>query len=314
MTVQFLLLSLRLTVWQSQGETAHPLFESRETAVEQRTQPLAFEGRQPSMKFPALITACLQILLWRSVHAGIPPAAILSLDPQHPVYIKGEKVILTCLAPDSLKVAGYTFFKEEQDRTFKELPNSGMGPYEMFRVNEDTVGNYSCVYWIMPSIQEIWSPQSNLVFVAMADPPPFPVLKVAPPSGVVNKGSSLRLTCLANGTMTEKRFHFFKDGAEMDTSHEGSREPANTSPNASVSILQATVNHSGEFACSYEEAIGGRWVMSPWSKTGKVVVNVPGQGSYSSAPSPPTPNPSLSLGYLRLAPTLLFLMVPLAFC
>ncbi|CAI5791435.1 receptor 5 [Podarcis lilfordi] len=262
MTVQFLLLSLHLTVWLSQGETAHPLFESRETVVKKRTPPLAFEGRRLSMKFAALITE-------------IPPAAILSLDHQHHVYIRDEKVILTCSAPDSLKVAGYTFFKEQQDQTFKELPNSGMGPYEMFRVNEDTVGNYSCVYWIMPSGQEIFSSQSNLVSVAMADPPPFPVLKVDPPSGVVNEGDSLRLTCLANGTITEKRFHFFKDGAEMDTSHEGSREPVNTSPNASVSILQATVNHSGEFACSYEEAIGGRWVMSPWSKTGKVMVNVP---------------------------------------
>ncbi|XP_060137857.1 uncharacterized protein LOC132593066 isoform X2 [Zootoca vivipara] len=266
------------------------------------------------MKFAALITACLRILLWSSVHAGTPPAAILSLDPQHHIYIRDEKVILTCLAPDSLKVAGYTFFKQQQDQTLKELPNSRMGPYEMFRVNEGTVGSYSCVYWIMLSRREIFSPHSNLVFVAMADPPPFPVLKVDPPSGVVNEGGSLRLTCLADGTTTEKRFHFFKDGAEMATSNEGSREPANTSPNASVSILQAKVKHSGEFACSYEEEIGGRWIMSQWSKTGKVVVYLPDQGPYSSAPSSPTPNPTPSLGYLRSAPTFLILMVPLAFC
>ncbi|XP_053216447.1 uncharacterized protein LOC128399232 [Podarcis raffonei] len=184
-----------------------------------------------------------------------------------------------------------------------------MGPYEMFRVNEDTVGNYSCVYWIMPSIQEIWSPQSNLVFIAMADHHPSPTLIVDPPPGAVNEGDSLNLTCLTNEGETEKKFTFYRDGLAITFSDEGSvwsfREPGTNFSNATVSILKAKLNHSGKFACSYEEEVSGRWVTSSWSQTVKIMVKVPD-------PSPPS-GPSLAFAYLAV-PFVILMILLIFYC
>ncbi|XP_061446301.1 alpha-1B-glycoprotein-like [Rhineura floridana] len=205
------------------------------------------------------------------------PPANLSLQPERPVYIHREEVTLNCSAPEGLAVEGYTFFKERREQSSSELPRRELGSYEVLHVGEDTTGNYTCVYWMLCSGQEILSPQSNLVSVAMTEPPPPPVLTMDPPSGELDEGGSLQLTCSANGSNPDRRFHFYRDGLEMASREEGSlkdsSEPGNASQGASVNILQAKPNHSGEFACRYEEESSGWWVPSPWSQT----VNVTGE-------------------------------------
>ncbi|XP_025032744.1 uncharacterized protein LOC112542953 [Python bivittatus] len=92
----------------------------------------------------------------------------------------------------------------------------------------------------------------------------------------MKEGECLLLFCLAEGGLVENRFHFYMDGAEITSSHEwlleGSGKPTNPLQNASLSILHAKPNHSGEFACSYEEKRGRRWITSSWSQGVNVTV------------------------------------------
>ncbi|KAF7234843.1 Fc receptor-like protein 5 [Varanus komodoensis] len=195
-----------------------------------------------------------------------PAAANLSVSPGHSVYIRGENITLTCSAPTEVDVARYTFYRKE-DQVSKELQRNEMGPSETFRVDETASGNYSCAYWLLTSGRELESSRSSFSSIAWTDPPPPPVLTVDPPSGELREGDRLLLSCSADGSPAERRFRFFKDGAELASSSEDSLGSSRELGNASTAlrILQAELHHTGEFGCRYEENVSGRWILSLWS-------------------------------------------------
>ncbi|XP_026577730.1 uncharacterized protein LOC113450662 [Pseudonaja textilis] len=108
------------------------------------------------------------------------------------------------------------------------------------------------------------------------------------------------------GGSAEKRFHFYKDGVEITSSEEGLLEPSSESTNplqnAYLRIPHASFNHSGEFACSYEEKRSNRWVTSSWSRGKKVTVEPVG-----------TQDSDLVWRYSWMAIPLIILLVPFAF-
>ncbi|KAG8141084.1 hypothetical protein E2320_003706 [Naja naja] len=113
----------------------------------------------------------------------------------------------------------------------------------------------TCWFWY-PHGGSPPSPQSNqLDFFINA--PPSPGLRVDPLSQRVKEGDPLLFLCSTEGGNREKKFHFYKDGVEITSSKEGlpepSSEPTNPLLNTSLRIPHASFNHSGEFACSYEE-------------------------------------------------------------
>ncbi|XP_062813127.1 Fc receptor-like protein 5 [Anolis carolinensis] len=204
----------------------------------------------------------------------LPP--VLSLDPQHPFYILGEELSLNCKAPKGQAVVIYRFFKDEQGLRLRELFLEHKGLHKTLQVGENTPGQYVCMYWMLTQDRrQIQSLKSNTVSIAVRDPPPTPELKVDPPSGQVSEGHTLLITCSFNGSHTGKSFHFYKDGVEIGATNQASmhcsKGPGGASSNISLSIcLQAQPNHTGEFACRYEENMSGRWIMSPWSQKVKV--------------------------------------------
>ncbi|XP_053121904.1 B-cell receptor CD22-like isoform X2 [Hemicordylus capensis] len=224
------------------------------------------------------------------------PSPVFSVMPNQNIYISGESINLTCSAPNKHYVSLSLFFKDwHLISTSHSLLTRRLSPQDG--------GRYSCSYIGVESGQQIRSWESNVLHVKVMDPPPAPLLEVDPPSGEVKEGDPLLITCLANGSNKERRFHFNKDGDEISSSSGGSLrsqgEPRDASPNSSVSIQQAKPSHNGEFTCSYEEEMDGRWISSPWSQ--KVNITVLVQGS-SMQP----------LVYAWLAIPLLILTVALA--
>ncbi|KAL7977757.1 hypothetical protein Chor_009706 [Crotalus horridus] len=121
--------------------------------------------------------------------------------------------------------------------------------------------------WGWPS-----SPESNQLVFSVVDElpsPPSPLLKVDPVSQV-KEGDPLVFLCSVEGSNAEKIFHFYKDGMEITSREEGllepSTEPTDRVQSASLRILHASFNHSGEFACSYEEKRTNQWLVSSWSQ------------------------------------------------
>ncbi|XP_042328045.1 uncharacterized protein LOC121932965 isoform X2 [Sceloporus undulatus] len=224
-----------------------------------------------------------------------PEAPTLSLVPLHPFYILGEEVTLKCSASEEKDVARYRFSKEQKG--LWKLFGEGKGPHEAFQVDAYATGQYSCRYWIRTREgQEIKSLGSNTVPIVVKDPPPAPELTVESSSGVVQEGDTLLIMCSSNGNHAKKIFHFYQDGAEINSTNKGSLKSSNVSLSIS---LQAQPNHTGEFACRYEERMNGRWIMSSWSQRLNITVSSSIQNSYTA---------------WWAASFMILLMIPFVFC
>ncbi|CAM4646649.1 unnamed protein product [Caretta caretta] len=210
-----------------------------------------------------------------SITVTAPPLAPrLSLHPKLPVYLPGEKVTLTCSVPHGKEVAGFRFHQHRGDQTPEELPAASGGPGMELMAQMGNDGSYTCQYWRREAGQEIVSENSNSITVPVSDPPPQSELSVDPPSGVVGEGLPLLITCTAPEDASERRFHFYKDGAELIPRDVGSEISTGTgSMNVSVvSIPQAGPKSLAEFTCGYEKNISGRWILSHRSRAVSVTV------------------------------------------
>ncbi|XP_033026184.1 Fc receptor-like protein 5 [Lacerta agilis] len=260
------------------------------------------ENELQQVEEEGLLYTSLLTHLWGPACAGYPPPPRFSVSPRQDIYRTGELINLTCSAPDHYNMSGVTFSSQQWTLYFQtHLPSGGAFTHAL-RLSPQDSGKYSCDYIVMQS--RLRSQSSDSIHIAVMDPLPPPVLKTDPPYRVVNEGDPLLLTCSAKGGGVEKRFHFYRDGVEMTSDSDGSLrfsgEHGGASPGVSVNIPQAKLNHTGEFACRYEEKMSRGWIVSPWSQKVYLTVWAP------NSSSPP-------LLYACLAIPLAILMVPLAF-
>ncbi|XP_077169790.1 Fc receptor-like protein 5 [Paroedura picta] len=221
---------------------------------------LIFKARQP-------IHSLDSTPVWITVLER-PPLPLFSVSPEKEIYARWEVITLTCSVSDKQNVTKLQFLKNQTELASLEAPSP---PFtHSLQLLEQGGGNYSCRYWTVDSGQEMASQESNIVSISVADSPPRPVLKLDPPTGEVNEGDQVLLSCSTDRNRTEKRFHFYRDNVEMTPGEEGlfwsSREPGKTSTDASVAILQAKPSQRWELACSFEEEMSSRWISSPWSQ------------------------------------------------
>ncbi|XP_065421437.1 basement membrane-specific heparan sulfate proteoglycan core protein-like isoform X2 [Chrysemys picta bellii] len=220
-----------------------------------------------------------------------PPEPTLSVDPPSGVVSEGHPLLITCTAPGNATQLRFHFYQDGaeivpgdvgSEISTMEPRTSSMTVSELSipQVDTNSTGEYTCRYEEKESGRWIMSTKSHAVTVTLKDPPPRPVLSMDPPSGVVNEGLPLLITCTAPGDASEWRFHFYKDGAKIVPGDAGSeisiKEPSTSSRNVSVlSIPRAGPNSAGEFTCGYEENVNGRWVPSPRSWLVNITVKDP---------------------------------------
>ncbi|XP_026580664.1 uncharacterized protein LOC113453384, partial [Pseudonaja textilis] len=206
------------------------------------------------------------------------PAPKLSSPLPDTVFIKGEEISLKCSLPEEYWAESFIFYCKDQSDLIVTYVNINKNTFKLRTagVNSDRT-KITCVCWFRdPPGGWPPSPQSNQLVFFVSDAPPAPLLKVDPLSQRVKEGDPFVFLCSMEGGDREKRFHFYKDGVEITSSEEGllepSTDPTNTLQNAYLRIPHASFNHSGEFACSYEEKRSDRWVSSSWSRGKKVTV------------------------------------------
>ncbi|XP_073164691.1 Fc receptor-like protein 5 isoform X1 [Lepidochelys kempii] len=221
-----------------------------------------------------------------------PPAEpTLSVDPMSGVVSEGHPLLITCTAPGDARELRFHFYQDGakiipgdagSEISTAETRTSSMtvSVLSIPRVDTNSTGEYTCQYEEKQSERWILSTRSQAVTVTLKDPPPRPVLSMDPPSGEVNEGFPLLITCTAPGAASEWRFHFYKDGAKIVPGDVGSeisiKEPGTSSRNVSVlSIPRAGPNSAGVFTCGYEENVSGRWVPSPRSWPVNITVKDP---------------------------------------
>ncbi|XP_039354711.1 immunoglobulin superfamily member 1-like [Mauremys reevesii] len=208
------------------------------------------------------------------------PAPALSLSPQHPVYVWGERVTLECSAPGGPEVAGYRFYKRHRGRAPEELPAGATGPLEMLTVEVGDPSEYSCAYWVLRASQEIPSRESPPVPIAVIAPLPAPWLTASPAHPVYVVGEAVALTCSIPGAPTLATVQFSKDGGELPS-------PL-LSDSPTLQLASVGTGHAGTYSCRYQRWESGREISSPPS--GAVVISVldpPGKPSVSLSPDYP---------------------------
>ncbi|XP_029769341.1 basement membrane proteoglycan-like [Terrapene carolina triunguis] len=220
-----------------------------------------------------------------------PPKPTLSVDPPSGVVSEGHPLLITCTAPGNARQLRFHFYQDGAKIVPGDVgseistvePRTGsmtVSELSIPQVDTNSTGEYTCRYEEKESGRWIMSTKSHAVTVTLKDPPPRPVLSMDPPSGVVNEGLPLLITCTAPGDASEWRFHFYKDGAKIVPGDAGSeisiKESSTSSRNVSVlSIPRAGPNSAGEFTCGYEENVNGKWVPSPRSWPVNVTVKDP---------------------------------------
>ncbi|XP_053901186.1 Fc receptor-like protein 5 [Malaclemys terrapin pileata] len=198
-------------------------------------------------------------------------APSLQLIPPHPLYVTGETVTAECVVPAEPYVPSAHWVLRNGE-TLQEL----LGPRFPLNVTPSDSGTYQCGYKTELHGRHLRSPPSEPVPLSVTDPPPQPQLSVDPLSGVVSEGLPLLITCTAPGDTSERRFHFYKDGAEIPSGDTGSEistmEPGTSFMNSVLSVLRASPSNTGQFSCGYEVNMSGRWIPSPQSQAVNVTM------------------------------------------
>ncbi|XP_075767907.1 uncharacterized protein LOC102452743 isoform X3 [Pelodiscus sinensis] len=196
---------------------------------------------------------------------GVPVAPSLSLQPQKPEYLPGDTVEMTCTAPPSVAgIQGFQFNNDIGKSISVTTSSTRIEIYNTSLMGSQDGGLYYCRYWVIEADSVIKSNWSNKIPIRVRDYPPWPVLTVDPPSGVVRDGLPLIITCTAPANPRERRFHFYKDGGNFsleDMGLEGNAAEMRAR-SRNFRIPQAGPDSTGEFACAYEENMNGRWLLS----------------------------------------------------
>ncbi|XP_050774438.1 alpha-1B-glycoprotein-like isoform X1 [Gopherus flavomarginatus] len=212
---------------------------------------------------------------------GAPEAPSLSLNPQKQEFLPGDTVEIKCSAPPSVgRVEGFQYYSDIGKAISVPASSRRSHTYSINLTGPKDEGSYQCDYWIGQAGAWNRSSRSDAVLIRVKDFPPSPGLSVDPPSGVVTEGRPLIITCTAPSSAGERRFHFYKEGAELVPGDVGSEVSTTETRTGSVmlSILQAGPSCTGEFTCAYEENTSGRWILSLRSLA--VNVTVTGHSHY----------------------------------
>ncbi|XP_074838319.1 uncharacterized protein LOC142004599 [Carettochelys insculpta] len=205
------------------------------------------------------------------------PAPTLSQNPRDREFLPGDLFTLTCSLPWVSWASGYRFYQKRPTGAVVLRGEAAQRWLEL-TAEKETAGSYTCAYWRRGVYGEILSSMnSSSITIRVADAPSPPALSVGPLSRAVSEGLPLLITCTATGKVSERRFHFYKDGSELLPWEAGSEmnTTAFSTSAMNISVLRiprAWTNHTGEFTCGYEDNVNGRWIPSPRSQAVNVTV------------------------------------------
>ncbi|XP_029437702.1 uncharacterized protein LOC115078805 [Rhinatrema bivittatum] len=191
--------------------------------------------------------------------ADFPAAPSLSVSPQHPVYVRGESLRMTCSAPEGHRALNFKFYNRGEDANPAEVATQ-ISNSHVFPASE--LGYYSCAYEAEISGREILSRQSNPVPVSVRDPLCAPTFSLQPLSGT--EEGVLHLTCTAPEAYGNLTVHFTEGSKIL---HSESGNSSRTSLSIHYTPSPGSISSPGNYSCYYEVEVQGRPLRSPGGNT-----------------------------------------------
>ncbi|XP_010568450.1 PREDICTED: alpha-1B-glycoprotein-like [Haliaeetus leucocephalus] len=141
------------------------------------------------------LAAFLQLLPLAVSFADLLPVPILSADPRHDVYYEGERVTMTCSAPTMRKIGGFRFFNQTGEQIDLQTPYSLATAWLHLTATKASSGEYTCMYFLKESGQEIPSNRSLPLSLKVQAAPTAPTLSLDPQQQVYRPGNHVNLVC-----------------------------------------------------------------------------------------------------------------------
>ncbi|GAB0202220.1 Fc receptor-like protein 6 [Grus japonensis] len=196
-----------------------------------------------------------------------PPQPTLTFNSSTSVVIEGQTLVFLCKAPAGDAERRFRFYKEKVKviNVNELILRENEAQLQVVEINQNFSGNFTCGYEEKTEGRWIPSYPSQAVQVLVKDLPSQPALLLDPPSGEVTDGDPLILTCVVNGSVSQRKFYFYKDGDEQFSETTTMGQSLFNVPVATTALT------TGDFTCRYEEKVNDQWIPSPFSQSMTVV-------------------------------------------
>ncbi|XP_069657447.1 T-cell-interacting, activating receptor on myeloid cells protein 1-like [Haliaeetus albicilla] len=192
------------------------------------------------------LAAFLQLLPLAVSFADLLPVPILSADPRHDVYYEGERVTMTCSAPTMRKIGGFRFFNQTGEQIDLQTPYSLTTAWLHLTATKASSGEYTCMYFLKESGQEIPSNRSLPLSLKVQAAPTAPTLSLDPQQQVYRPGNRVNLVCSFPSSSDDvKEVQYY-----ADTGFAVSVRVSNVK-NHSFSLMIKGEADSGSYSCAY---------------------------------------------------------------
>ncbi|KAM9609538.1 uncharacterized protein ACIBXB_001405 isoform 2-T4 [Morphnus guianensis] len=192
------------------------------------------------------LAAFLQLLPLAVSFAELLPVPILSADPRHDVYYEGERVALKCLAPTMRKIGGFHFFNQTGEQINQTASFSDLTALFKLTATKASSGEYTCMYFLKESGQEIPSNRSLPLSLKVQAAPMAPTLSLDPQQQVYRPGNHINLLCSFPSSPDDiKQVQYYADsGLAVSV-------PVSNVKNYSFNLRITGEADSGSYSCAY---------------------------------------------------------------
>ncbi|XP_039354705.1 Fc receptor-like protein 5 [Mauremys reevesii] len=214
-------------------------------------------------------SAGLYVCMYWTLHAGrevpseesrpvsvpvtdFPRKPSVSLSPDYPVYVAGDRVEINCSAPPGASPVQYGLYESG------EPPGSLTGDAGTWRMDLQANGtrnatrSFSCAYMELIQEREVPSYASDPVSVSVLPAPAAPSLRLIPPLPLHMTGETVTAECIVPAGPFIPRAHWVLRDGEALREQPGLRLPMNVTP-----------SDSGTYRCGYSTELHGRHLRSP---------------------------------------------------
>ncbi|XP_072704780.1 alpha-1B-glycoprotein-like isoform X1 [Ciconia boyciana] len=198
-----------------------------------------------SSQCPSL-TAFLQLLPLAVSSVDPLPAPTLSTDPSYDFYYEGEPVAIICLSPAKRKIGGFRFFNQSGEQINLQAPFSLPNAWLQLTATKASAGQYTCMYFVEDSGQEIPSSRSLPLSVKVQAAPVAPALSLHPQQQVYRSGNHIKLLCSFPSSADDVReVQYYADfGLAVSI-------PVSNVKNYSYDLSIRGEEDSGSYSCAY---------------------------------------------------------------
>ncbi|XP_051864821.1 uncharacterized protein LOC127566442 isoform X2 [Pristis pectinata] len=187
-------------------------------------------------------------------NADHSPKPQLTLTRRSKTFLQGENVTFTCRSP--IQYPSMTIYLYRADRPYGHdlkvfTASNGTETFNIADLNGTDTGNYICVYELQVSGEIFTSAQSDPQAITVREEAEKPIIYGKSPFESILRGHTVDIGCDAPYELPDLTFNLYKDGVHVQSMV--------ASNSATFSLRNISSQNSGNYTCTYQKEISGRW-------------------------------------------------------